>query len=102
MLSSIADIFGMAGMGFFLYAEIRQLIKILKTKKCTGISLSAYKNKTIACACTLVCFGLSGLWGSFLVILAEAIVIIPTMRFLWREKQLTCNKKEFLERLRKL
>jgi uncharacterized protein with PQ loop repeat len=86
MLNSVADIFGMAGMGFFLFAEIRQLVKILKTKRCTGISWTAYKVKMIACLCTLLCFGLSALWGSFLVILAETVVIVPTMRFLWREK----------------
>ena len=90
MLKLIADIFGTAGMAFFLWAEVRQLIKIKRTKMSHGISFHAYKNKMTACILTLVCFAISGLWFSFAVIFAELVVITPIMKFLWGEK---CKRK---------
>lgn len=87
MWKLIADIFGTIGMAFFLFAELKQLLKIRKTGMCLGISFTAYKTKMIACLCSLTCFGLTALWGSFLVILAETVVIAPILRRLWREKQ---------------
>ena len=71
----IADACGVIGMGFFLWAEIKQLHKILKTHKITGISHTAYTSKLVAVASTSIAFGLTGLFMSLAVLLTEGIIV---------------------------
>lgn len=89
MIQLVADIFGTIGMGYFLWAEIHQWRKIKRVKISDGISLHAYRNKVIAIIATCTCFGLSGLWLSFLVLAMEGIVVTDILRFIykWRTKQ---------------
>jgi len=85
----IADAFGTIGMFMFLKAEVHQWFKIRRTKKVSAISTHAYRDKMIAIITTLVCFGLTSLWFSFLVIFCEGIValfIIKLMRKYKKEK----------------
>lgn len=78
----IADIFGVLGMSFFLKAEIMQLRKILRTKTVKGISRTAYRDKLLAIAATMVCFGLTSLWLSFFVLFAEGIIVFIVLRLM--------------------
>lgn len=87
MIRTIADIFGIIGMGYFLKAEIHQFIKIRRTGKITGISATTYRSKIIACLASLVCLGLSGLFLSFIVLIAEVVVVIPMYLKLRRGKK---------------
>ena len=72
----IADIAGMIGMGFFLTATIRQYLKISRTHYTLAISLTHYKMKILAILCSLICFGLTKLMFSFIVVFGELIVTI--------------------------
>lgn len=75
IIQLVADLAGTVGMAFFLKAEICQLRKIIKRKIVSGISKTAYRDKVLAIAATLICFGLTSLWLSFAVIFAEGIVV---------------------------
>ena len=75
ILMLIADACGVVGMGFFLIAEIKQLWKILKTKKITGISRTAYRSKLAAIGFTSVTLIITSLYMSLVVILAEGIIV---------------------------
>lgn len=99
----IADIFGTAGMLFFLGAEVRQFCKIRKTGKLAGISFHAYLSKLIAVLSTGVCFALSGLQFSLLVIVGEGIVIMPVLYWLWqdRNKWRISSPEKFLKEVEK-
>jgi len=83
----IADLFGTGGMLFFLVAEIHQLLKIRRTGKLTGISFHAYRDKMLAVIFTLICFGLSNLYFSFIVLFLEGIIITPILFKLWKKKK---------------
>ena len=72
----IPDLFGMTGMSFFLAATVKQYIKIRRTHHTTAISLTHYKMKILAIICSLICFGLSGLMFSFIVVFGELVVTI--------------------------
>ena len=75
ILMLIADLCGVGGMGFFLWAEIRQLWKILKTHKITGISKSAYKSKLAAVVLTSIMLAITSLYMSLGVLITEGITI---------------------------
>ena len=83
----IADIFGVIGMSFFLKAEIMQLRKILRTKTVKGISHTAYRDKLLAIAATMLCFGLTSLWLSFAVLFAEGIIVVIVLRLMKKYKK---------------
>lgn len=72
----IADLAGVIGMGFFLKAEVFQLKKILRTKIVHGISQTAYVDKLLAILATMVCFWLTSLWLSFIVLFAEGVIAL--------------------------
>ena len=74
-------------MGFFLKAEIFQLRKILRYKNVEGISKTAYRDKILAIAATLLCFGLTSLWLSFAVIFAEGIIVVAIIRLMKKYKR---------------
>lgn len=88
---SIADIFGMMGMAFFLAATIKQWHKIHRTHQTTAISLTHYKLKIIAILCSLTCFSFAGLWLSFSVVSMELVVSVAITHMLikYRGKKLT-------------
>lgn len=71
----IADICGVVGMGFFLLAEIKQLLKILRTHRVTGISRHAYMSKLYAVGFTGTMLAITALYMSFVVILAEGMIV---------------------------
>ncbi len=75
LLLLVADLCGTIGMGFFLFAEIRQLYKVLKTHVVKGISHTAYLSKLIACIFTGTMLFLSSLYLSFAVIVSELAII---------------------------
>ena len=87
ILMLIADLCGVGGMGFFLWAEIRQLWKILKTHKITGISKSAYKSKLAAVVLTSTMLVISALYMSFVVIITEGITIACIIYLLKKYKK---------------
>ena len=99
IITLVADIAGTIGMGFFLKAEIFQLKKILKTKVVQGISRTAYRDKLLAIFATMICFGLTTLWFSFLVLLAEGVVALIILHLIKKYKWKTLPAKEFLEEL---
>ena len=76
ILMLIADTCGVIGMGFFLVAEIKQLWKILKIKRITGISKTAYRSKLAAIGFTSITLTITALHMSLAVILAEGVIII--------------------------
>ncbi len=82
LIRFIADLAGVIGMGFFLKAEIVQLLKILRTKITTGISHTTYKDKLLAIFATSVMLYLSSLWLSFAVLLAEGVIVIIVLHLI--------------------
>ena len=102
---SIADIFGMFGMAFFLAATIKQWHKIYKTHHTTAISLTHYRLKVIAIICSLTCFALAGLALSFAVVSMELLVslgIIHMLKKYRRQKKYTeMTGDEFLKEIKK-
>jgi len=78
----VADLAGVIGMGFFLKAEIFQLKKILRTKIVHGISRTAYRDKLFAIFATLLCFGLTSLWLSFVVLFAEGTIVFIVLHLM--------------------
>ena len=87
ILMWVADLCGVVGMGFFLWAEIRQLWKILKTHKIIGISKSAYKSKLAATAFTSIMLAITALYMSLGVILLEGIVIAWVIHLMKKYKK---------------
>lgn len=73
-LPLIADLCGVCGTGFFLKAEFIQCRKIYKTKRTDGISLTHYKDKIKALIFTMIAFGITGLWFSFMVLVCQFII----------------------------
>ena len=85
---SIADVFGMAGMGLFLVATIKQWHKIYKTQHTTAISLTHYRLKIVAIVCSLICFGLAKLPLSFIVVSLELLVSLGIIHMLVKYRQM--------------
>lgn len=85
---SIADIFGMCGMGFFLAATIKQWHKIYTTHHTTAVSLTQYKLKIIAIICTMICVGLVNLPLSFIVLFTELIVVLGVIHMLIKYRKI--------------
>lgn len=75
ILMIIADICGVCGMSLFLFAEVKQLIKIFKTHKVTGISFSAYVSKLIAILFTGIMFTITALYMSLAVIIIQGVLV---------------------------
>lgn len=71
----IADICGVCGMSLFLFAEVKQLIKIFRTNKVTGISFSAYMSKLIAILLTGIMFTITALYMSLVVIIFQGVLV---------------------------
>ena len=78
----VADLAGAGGMFFFLVAEILQLRKIIRKKTVKSISYNTYRNKVVAIMLSLVCFGLTSLWLSWIVIFAELLIIIWVIKLM--------------------
>jgi len=76
LLMWIADGAGVCGMFYFLWAEIKQLLKIRKHHRVTGISHTAYTSKLKAIGFTSVMLSITGLYMSLTVILAEGVVVV--------------------------
>lgn len=87
ILMTIADICGVIGMGFFLHAEIKQLIKILKTHIVKGISKTSYISKILAICFTSITLLVPGFYLSLSVILAEGVIVAWVLYLIkkWRE-----------------
>ena len=75
ILLLIADTCGVCGMSLFLFAEIKQLIKIYKTYRVTGISFSAYVSKLIAILFTGIMFTITALYMSLAVIIIQGVLV---------------------------
>ncbi len=71
----IADACGVCGMSLFLFAEVKQLIKIFKTHKVTGISFSAYASKLLAILFTGIMFTITALYMSLAVIIIQGVLV---------------------------
>ena len=82
MIIQLADIFGFFGMSFFLMATIKQLHKIITTHHTTAISKSHYQLKIIAILSSLICFALTGLVLSVIVVGIELIVTLVILYLL--------------------
>jgi len=78
----LSDILGAGGMFFFLYAEILQLRKIVRKKTVKSLSYNTYRSKIAALILTLGCFGLSHLWLSFGVLIAELIIVFIIIKLM--------------------
>jgi hypothetical protein len=76
LLMWIADIAGVCGMFYFLWAEVKQLLKIRKSHKITGISHTAYTSKLKAIIFTGVMLTITTMYMSFAVIIAEGIIVV--------------------------
>ncbi len=76
MIYLVADGCGLIGMGYFLLAEITQLKKIRRKKIIASLSKTTYNQKVLAILFTLVCFGLTGLWLSFAVLVGELVIVV--------------------------
>jgi hypothetical protein len=87
ILMWIADICGVIGMSYFLYAEIRQLLKVKKTHKITGISKTAYISKLKAISFTSIMLVITALYMSLAVILAEGIIVAWVLFLMKRYKK---------------
>ena len=96
MINIIADIAGTIGMLLFLIAEVKQFYKIRQTGKLTGISYHAYLSKLIAVISTGICFALTGLHLSLLVIIGEGIVILPVLYWLWKHRNRNTKRHDKL------
>lgn len=75
ILMWIADTCGVAGMSLFLFAEIKQIIKIYKTNKVTGISFSAYVSKLVAILFTGIMLTITTLYMSLAVIIIQGVLV---------------------------
>lgn len=76
LLIWIADMCGVAGMCFFLFAEVKQVIKIRRTHKVTGISLSAYICKVLAIMFTSIMLAITALYMSLFVVLIQMVLVL--------------------------
>ena len=96
----IADICGVIGMGYFLWAEIKQLLKIRKSHKVTGISHTAYTSKLKAIGFTSVMLTITGLYLSLTVLLVEGVIVVMVLHLMKRYTKKMLAKKAFLEELK--
>jgi len=76
ILMLVADGCGVLGMGYFLFAEIKQLLKIRKSHKITGISHTAYTSKLKAIGFTSVTLAITALYMSLAVLIAEGVIVV--------------------------
>lgn len=97
----IADLFGILGTAGFLLSELRQFWKLIKFKKIThqfhkektakvllkegvkGISLMHYELKIFAASCTILCFALTNLLASALVVAIQLFFVIWISYMVW-------------------
>lgn len=87
ILMVIADLCGVAGMGFFLFSEIKQLWKVIKTHTVKGISHSAYVSKFIAITFSSIMLALTALYMSLYVILAEGVIVVWVLYLMRRYRK---------------
>ena len=87
ILMWIADICGVIGMGYFLWAEVKQLLKVRKTHKVTGISHTAYTSKLKAIGFTSITLAITALYMSLVVLLAEGIIVIWVLALMKKYKR---------------
>ena len=87
ILMLVADLCGVIGMGYFLWAEIKQLLKIRKSHKVTGISRTAYTSKLKAIGFTSVTLAITALHMSLAVLLAEGVIVIWVLCLMKRYKK---------------
>ena len=99
ILLLIADICGVIGMGCFLLAEMKQLIKIIKKQKITGISHMAYISKLAAIGFTSVMLGITGLYLSLVVLIVEGIVVAAVLYLMKKYKKVkeAAKAKKYIE-----
>lgn len=95
---NIADFFIAYGMAWFLFAEFRQirkLIKLWKKHKITSISLTHYNWKLQAILSTLIGYSLARLPLSAIVICIELAITIIIVHMIKENRKLTV--KEYLK-----
>lgn len=92
LIMLIADLAGVVGMGFFLKAEIFQLRKILRTKIVRGLSYTAHKDKFKAIVATMLCFWLTSLWFSFVVLCVQGVIVSMTLHFMKKYRKRTFSQ----------
>ena len=99
VLMYIADMFGVLGMSYFLWAEVKQLQKVRRTHKVSGISHTAYASKLKAIIFTSVMLGISGLYLSLAVIIAEGIIVIWVLHLMKKYKKIKelAKRKKYIE-----
>lgn len=87
LLIWIADICGVLGMFYFLWAEVKQVVKINKTHKVTGISHTAYISKLKAIGFTSVMLIITSLYMSLVVISIQGIIVLWVLRLMKKYKK---------------
>lgn len=93
LLMWIADGAGVCGMFYFLWAEVKQLLKIRKSHKVTGISHTAYRSKLKAIGFTSVMLMITGLYMSLAVILAEGVIVVWVLLLMKKYRRHKNDKK---------
>jgi len=83
----VADIAGVLGMSYFLWAEINQLKKIRRKHKVSGISRTAYTSKLKAIGFTSVMLTITGLYLSLAVLLTEGIIVVWVLQLIRKYKK---------------
>lgn len=94
LLLWIADMCGVAGMCFFLFAEVKQVIKIRRTHRVTGISLSAYICKVLAIMFTSIMLIITSLYMSLFVVLTQMILVLWVIYLMKKYKKIKETKKD--------
>ena len=87
LLMWIADGAGVCGMLYFLWAEVKQLLKIRKSHRVTGISHTAYTSKLKAIGFTSIMLIITGLYMSLAVILAEGVIVAWVLMLMKKYKR---------------
>lgn len=87
LLLWIADICGVLGMFYFLWAEVKQVVKINKTHKVTGISHTAYTSKLKAIGFTSVMLIITALYMSLIVISIQGIIVFWVLHLMKKYKK---------------
>lgn len=93
---NVADIFIAIGMAWFLFAEIRQLKKIVRlwSKKhvITSVSLTHLNWKIIAILSSMIGFVLAKLWMSLIVIILECSLTIVMVKLISDTRNLSLKQ----------
>lgn len=87
LLKWIADVCGVFGMFYFLWAEVKQVAKINKTHKVTGISRTAYISKLKAIGFTSVMLVITALYMSLVVITIQGVIVLWVLRLMKKYKR---------------